>query len=162
MLEYERILEYIILNVNINICWQNRIHEYTSCMKTYKFRAWNTKNKEWIPTYQLLMNAEWKLCCCYSDKTHWEWAIDYEVNLSTWLQDKNGKEIYDWDVVIWNTSYERDSDEYVWTREKPAYVNWIDAQAWFYPFTLWNRWRCDVCNIEVIWNIHENPELLNK
>jgi len=98
-----------------------------------------------------------------SDKIHYFKIIDTEELSAmqfTWIIDKNGKEVFEWDVVIWNTSYERDSDEYVWTRENPAYVNWIESQAWFYPFTLWSRWRCDVCNIEVIGNIYENPELL--
>jgi len=132
-------------------------------MKTTKYRWWI------IPPYgepymvEDLFNCSRAYLDC-SCLDFWEIINDERCSPMqwTWLKDKNGKEIYDWDVVTWNTSYERDSDEYVWTKESPAYVNWIDSQAWFYPFTLWNRWRCDVCNIEVIGNIHENPELLNK
>jgi uncharacterized phage protein (TIGR01671 family) len=82
------------------------------------------------------------------------------VGQFTGLKDKNGKEIYEGDVVTGHTRYERDSDDVEWTREHPAIVEWRTEEAGFYPFTMNNRWRCDVKNIEVIGNIYENPELL--
>jgi len=72
----------------------------------------------------------------------------------------NGKEIYEGDILTGHTSYEKDNDEEIWTKKNPCIVTWIDREAGFYPFTLNNRWRCDVVNIEIIGNIYENPELL--
>ena len=74
----------------------------------------------------------------------------------TGLLDKNGKEIYEGDIVSFNTSYELDNDDCSGITE----VKWIEKEAGFFPFTLNNRWRCDVENVEVIGNIYENPELL--
>ncbi len=74
----------------------------------------------------------------------------------TGLEDKKGKEIYEGDIVRFNTSYEFDRDDYSGITK----VEWIEKEAGFYPFTLNNRWRCDVKNVEVIGNVMENPELV--
>jgi len=77
-------------------------------------------------------------------------------------KDKSNKEIYEGDVVIGNTSFERDIDERIWSRENSAIVEWDDKVCGFYPFYLNSRWRCDVKDIEIIGNIHDNPELLKE
>lgn len=120
-----------------------------------KFRAWNGKKMNYEPlvsTYDTSVNSEFYFA--YSGQSNLEF-MQY-----TGLKDKNGKEIYESDVVIGNTSYERDSDECEWTKESPCIVEWHNECGGFYPFIMNNRWRCDVVNIEVIGNIYENPELL--
>jgi uncharacterized phage protein (TIGR01671 family) len=89
---------------------------------------------------------------------------DGEIELMqfTGLYDKNGKEIYEGDIVkynYWNNEYEK--DEYI-SISCVEYKN-----GYFYP-----RYINDICDdgyyssgiddIEIIGNIYENPEILRK
>lgn len=119
-------------------------------MRTIKFRAWDKKRKKWMDNRQLILNSDGKLCCCYSDKTFGEWKIDYEVVFSTGLHDKNGKEIFEGDIVEWNT----DADESYNGKVKETVI--FEGGA-FYPVCTMDEYE-----FEVIGNKFENPELLEQ
>lgn len=79
-----------------------------------------------------------------------------EIMQYTWLKDKNWKEIYEGDILkIWKST----KDYYV--------VFWHDRYCCFaikskwdlYSHFFWEALEPEDC--EVIWNIYENPELLN-
>lgn len=76
----------------------------------------------------------------------------------TGLRDKNGKEIYEGDIVHGTTRY--------FIKEQTGIVcfggmsfNFHNDDGWFYTVT--NHNIESLPEIEVIGNIHENPELLN-
>jgi len=81
-----------------------------------------------------------------------EWDID--VMQFTWLLDKNGKEIYEGDIVKWQ---DRIGREYIypvtWSENKCGYI--LESEN----FSLWIYKNYK--NFQIIWNIYENPELLN-
>lgn len=66
----------------------------------------------------------------------------------TWLKDKNGKEIYEGDIL---SEYNNGVVKFYRWRFIAFYDNWIAEEVN-------EETRRD--GVEVIWNIYENPELL--
>ncbi len=84
---------------------------------------------------------------------------EWRVMQFTGLHDKNGKEIYEGDIVIWHYGY-------LWWNKGPGQekftVEWDDGGFNFFEPDAageLSRWP-DQC--EVIGNIHENADLLSK
>ena len=75
---------------------------------------------------------------------------DYIVEQSTWLRDKNGKEIYEGDVIRYLDSIY----QVVWDEQYPNwFILWDDDS---HDLDIWMEKL-----VHIIGNIHENPELLN-
>ncbi len=74
--------------------------------------------------------------------------------------DKNGKEIYEWDAVSWS-AWKLDSCYEKSCKKKVNIVEWsVNKGKWFIGNDLWDLGIYS--DIEVIGNIHENPELLEE
>lgn len=134
-------------------------------MRDIKFRAWDKAGKMIaVGDLQFINNGIWVTSS--RDKRGFSTTIQDGAGCTlmqfTGLKDKNGKEIYEGDLLTGETYYEADNDAREWTFSNPAVVKWMENEAGFYPFTLNIRWRCDVVNVEVIGNIYENPELIQE
>ena len=114
-------------------------------MRPLKFRAWNGENMEYggfvIHAGGKIINNAPELCRVKEDSP---------VMQFTGLTDKNGKEIYEGDILKicrhWDSSMMR-----------PQTVEFVDGK--FYPFGT-GDWEPDMDEVEVVGNIHETPELL--
>ncbi len=120
-------------------------------MRPIKFRAWDKNRKEmffWSPVFNkykldYLVEEIWGSLLSIEAL---DWPYYFEIMQFTWLLDKNGKEIYEGDIVkIWENIY---------------IVEWQDGAFWLSQW--WFRhllFQMDISK-EIIWNIYSNPDLL--
>lgn len=122
-------------------------------MKELKFRVWSEEDKEYRTDLNVFRLHDGKIVC-----TSPAYSLEgdrFDVEQYTGLKDKNGKEIYEGDIV-----------KYAWTR-----CNYIVAyRKYDASFVLENDDREEIIlfqynrqnDYEVIGTIHENPELLEE
>lgn len=117
-------------------------------MREFKFRFWDTKEGKWLGKD----SSYWKELT-FEDCRKKLIASIRQGNIVaeqyTGLKDKDGKEIYEGDIV-------KDHNEWiaviVWREKMAAFgIKWVDGVEDDFEFHL----PC-----EIIGNIHENPELL--
>lgn len=130
-------------------------------MRELKFRAWvNDHWVDWLPTSKTL--GAYNEVGIYAD----EYETDSEcfIEQYTGLKDKNGKEIYEGDIVLHDKIMLADTDGFFGEEKNvPCVVEWDSIRTGYYPFnyydTEWGRY-INGSDVEVIGNIHENEELL--
>ncbi len=114
-------------------------------MREIKFRAWNKQTGTMASWLEL--------------KTQYNWNVFDQVVVHlmqyTGLLDKNGKEIYEGDVLQNDHIYRNDG-----LKDEPYVVEYLDLHDDIEVgmVGLWVGWIDDLSEIEVIGNIYENPE----
>lgn len=135
-------------------------------MREIKFRGKTIKGGEWIYGDLIKTNGAtgdgWAIQY-YDPEDGWmvEDVREQTIGQYTGLPDQNCKEIYEGDIV------EVTSTRFDTFMEKMKTVIVYDDDLCCYDFKATDRQRCMCntipdCHIEVIGNIHDNPELLNK
>ena len=124
-------------------------------MREYKFRCWDTKNKEMLEVQELdykdSYNGEPMIrTTMYNDYFDTE---DMILMQYTGLKDKNGKEIYEGDIV------------YIMPEDERGIIRWDNETARY--VVIYDNIISDFDNwygkdLEVIGNEFDNPELLEK
>jgi len=131
-------------------------------MREIKFKAWDTKQKRWRTDYDdVLIDQDGRLQCFV--QIGYEGLMqevkNVEIVLFTGLLDKNGKEIYESDVV----RVDDDWDKYGMTAGESYEVYFNEGGFRLKPKYDKNArgyWLEDNNEFEIIGNIYENPELI--
>lgn len=122
-----------------------------------KFRAWHKEWDEMVYSTNMhdwFRKREFYPICFEVGFSHYPTDDEWKIMQFTGLKDKEGNEIYDKDIVrIDNAS------PYVlkyWNEEvkQDKYGSWIIGKGYLYDFS--------DSNCEIIGNIYQNPELLEK
>lgn len=128
-------------------------------MKEIKFRAWNGSmmSYAWSENLRYLaIDFDGKVCHIWDQDLSIWW--DEPILLQyTWLQDKNGKEIYDSDIVVIKS---KDSFKIWWDDEKPHEIIWDGCCYSFADGKTLFHFCKEPYECEIIWNIYENSELI--
>ena len=131
-------------------------------MRDIKFRCWDTENKEMLEVQELDYEDSYNgqpmiRTTMYSDYFDTE---DMILMQYVGLKDKNGKEIYEGDIVKFRFKDDRE--------EFPDLIGYIEYQTTFTAFIIMSNqgsFKIDITEIkfiEVIGNIYKNPELLEE
>lgn len=133
-------------------------------MREIKFRAWDKERKEimydvfWINFSNPMVVA----CSVEKYSRYLDCPEECELMQYTGLKDKNGKEIYDGDIVKYSYKSNLCSDGDIESYFKIGFYNGSFLQSNLAnidnaeQYDLWYDWD----ELEVIGNIYENPELV--
>ena len=125
-----------------------------------EFRAWTEEGK--VMYYDVYPSKDDTLLLSYDEIAFDEVpASDFILMQSTGLKDKNGKEIFEGDIVKYKSSCHTYTEEVAYDKHFAGF-GVRDANAGII-FTFWVlAGDIDLSSLEVIGNIYENPELLGE
>ena len=121
----------------------------------FKFRTYIPDGK-FFKFWGWIKKGEYKGLCSTGEYSLDELLEKY-TNQCTGLKDKNGKLIYEGDVVTyeWLTPLGK-----VWRNDGKYIVEWSDGFCLLSNIARYDVERGTKRNVEIIGNIYENPELL--
>jgi uncharacterized phage protein (TIGR01671 family) len=134
-------------------------------MREIKFRAWEKNLKEIIPVDSISFGSR-----MINTNSAWRFFDEIELMQYTGLEDKNGKEIYEGDIVStesyetammkhWGKDFESKQKHYGIRYERASF-RLYDLKTDLWIAVLDHHVMSKVESLEVIGNIYENPELL--
>ena len=129
-------------------------------MREIKFRAWDKKNNIMLQGIELTKLLGYLIFQNCPNSEAYDLLKDH-FNDIEWLQfaglkDKNGKDIYEGDIII-----EKGSHYYL--GERISVIEFSESQTPFVKGSSgWSEFlhNFDLSNAEIIGNIYENPELI--
>lgn len=129
-------------------------------MREIKFRAWDRFAKEMVFAKTIDFGTNGAECAVDNDGINGELGSEWLLEQFTGLHDKKGKEIYEGDIVKLHVVVLSPDDKIGYIEYRPEFGYCINFGKSIARQEYWAA--NDKHTIEVIGNIHENPELLEK
>ena len=123
--------------------------------RVIKFRAWHTPTKRWARDFKIDSSGNLLIGQGVANEYRYLAGMDYVLMQFTGLTDKNGKEIWEGDIVFW-----KDNSDGMGCPGSKHSIEWNDNFCGWEPICLGPDDGYDFRLCEVIGNIYENPELL--
>jgi uncharacterized phage protein (TIGR01671 family) len=123
-------------------------------VKAGRFRPWDTENKCWIHPGTIGVEGMGTTLQFRGDKWRDSKTQHIVISQFTGLTDKNGKEIYEGDILRPTVTGIRKDAEVKWDTETASFFADFDYDPKDWYELVWGN------RVEVIGNIYENPELL--
>lgn len=127
----------------------------------FKFRVWDSSANAYIPRSQFILLSDGTLIQeIGGEEVIWE---STQPEFCTGLKDKNGKLIYEGDIVeimVWDDIEEdmvETKGKVYWSREDAAFLIYVSYDA---EYSLNSHETFYGQEIKVIGNIHENADLI--
>ena len=123
-------------------------------MREIKFRVWDKEDKKirevtFINFYDEFVRLDEK-----ADGSSIVRKLgEFELMQYTNLKDKNGNEIYEGDILLFDNAFNDRKCEVKWREEENSWSVYYNYEKGFYQ-----KLKSDC---EIVGNIYENPELLN-
>jgi len=127
-------------------------------MREIKFRARDMFRGIWLLEELISINGRWETSSDYED-------AKIKIMQYTWIKDKNWKDIYEGDILQFSDKRERHKQFWLDKEE-------VERDHIKYPYERrevilpdgYERLLSNEIQIyrEVIWNIYDNPDLINK
>ena len=128
-------------------------------MKEIKFRAWDNHSEKMLEIIQINFRDNYLDYSGINSENGKRRLLLKEVELMqfTGLQDKNGVDIYEGDILIYQHMFvdKKSVSEVIWNEKYSGFASYVedDERRYILEKELKNQF-------EVIGNIYENPELL--
>lgn len=123
-----------------------------------KFRAWLKKEQKMDNDVDHISWLEDELYCIGDGITYMVSAEDLVLMQSTGLKDKNGKEIFEGDILACKTDDEVINLNIFWDEEHALFM--FESKKYNEQEPLAELVENNTYPFEIIGNIYENPELL--
>lgn len=135
-------------------------------MREIKLQFWDSESSEMIQLwtnsdFEVFFSKEWEMeIYAVFEWSDWGWEHhkrEGAIRQFTWLLDKNGKEIYEGDIV----NEFRVSRSFPEGRNIQHTIKWDEDMVLDDSYGMQAIWFCMYWGtLEVIWNIYENQELI--
>lgn len=122
-----------------------------------RFRAWDKEFKEMVQVYALVFDEQIIKATYKNGNVVKEDIKNYVLMQSTGLRDKNGKEIFEGDILkVTNLSSWLEVVSF--NKDKAMFVS-KETERKVEETPLYDLFNTDIFEVEIIGNIHTNPEL---